>query len=204
MASEATSQAYDPIPPSEKTQVLCYASPRAVAQLFPLHLGSAIQQLQHNNTWVANIQIILPGNPQTPVNCCLQLAVCSNKIDHLARDLFGVRVEVAKIGRCLVLPGGVTVVPAPEFCLRGCRDDAVLGVFGPEVKEAIIASRYYEEERNHGCLLTECVTMHIPLDSNERAMLTVNLGLREGIYLSRKRELRDSTDNRGSSVHCPG
>lgn len=198
VASDATSQTCDPIRPSEKTQVLFYASPRAVSQLFPVHLGSAIQQLQHDKTWVANIQIVLPGNPQTPVNCCLQLAICSNKIEHLARDLFGVRVEVAKIGRCLVLSGGVTVVPAPELCLRGCRDDTLLGVFGPEVTEAIMASRYYEEERAHGCLLTECVTMYIPLDYDERAMLTVNLGLREGIYLSRKLELRDSTDNKDS------
>jgi hypothetical protein len=45
-----------------------------------------------------------------------------------------INIEVAGVTPYLLLRCGMNVMPAPDSCLRGGREDAILSFFGPEAQ----------------------------------------------------------------------
>lgn len=61
----------------------------------------------------------------------LQLEVLDNKVEHIARELFGAHLESADGMRYIYLGHGTAkVIPNPSLILKGCRPAIIRQFFG--------------------------------------------------------------------------
>ncbi|KUI52504.1 hypothetical protein VP1G_10385 [Cytospora mali] len=105
----------------------------------------------------------------------LRLEVTNNKVEHIAKELFGTHIEIEDGLRYIYLHGTTKVVPNRSLDLKGCRAAAIRELLGGQVAEAVFATDMYlrevKEGRNYS---TDCVSMTVSraaLDSAEICIL---------------------------------
>lgn len=169
---------------SEHWHVLTNASVSECIRIFPTYLAGAIKRYtQQDNTdaVVAAVSITLPYCGWT--GCLMRIEVVSSKIDHLARELFGVHLEVDDGFRYIYLPGGSRVAPDPRLALRDCRLGLLRQIFGSPVADAILATQMCQRDMKEGRDYTSCVSMVIPSAMDGTAKIYALLRLKDGALL---------------------
>ncbi len=110
----------------------------------------------------------------------MALMVTNNKVQRIAKELFGAELEINAGLRYVCLSAETKVLPNPLFTLQGCRLDVISPMFGDETACAIMASLLYQEDIKQGHEHTDCVSMVISHQAVDGATLYVSLGLMEG------------------------
>lgn len=134
-------------------------------------------------SWKASVTTVFPlwGGP---VDCFLSLDVCESGVEYLAMALFNARVKWVEEVRHVGFEGGATLtIPSSEVTLKGVKDEAIIMVFGSEIRCAINESRIRERELEEGKLMTECVSMIL---TKQGAIVNLSLGLDRGLEIQRK------------------
>ncbi|KAL6405581.1 putative serine threonine protein kinase [Ilyonectria robusta] len=176
---------------AEDGLVFVNGSLEMTTRLFPREFSDGIMRNPHprdESTLVAAMSMTFPNAPYTDtLGCQVALEITEDKVQHLARELFGVRLEIRAGLRYLCVPGGsAKVLPNPNFTLQGCRCDAILPTFGPEMSKAIQASPKFQEEAKQWRDCTDCVSMVISHMATERAIMYLSLGLWEGTQIKER------------------
>ena len=167
---------------------LAHASLEETTRLIPLPLCDAIKRLpdpDDETNFVASVSMLFPSETSEH-SCQMEIEILENKIDHLAWDLFGVKMEVTAGFRYLCGPGGTKILPNPKFAIRGCRHDVISKEFGPEIAKAVTRSPAYMEEVKQCRGRTECVWMVVSQNAEDSAQLCLSMDLTEGTLIRRK------------------
>ncbi len=106
----------------------------------------------------------------------MSLEVTEDKVQHLARELFNVRLEIKDRLRYL-RSGRTKVMPNPKLTLTGCRHDVLSSTFGSETSGAIETSPKYQDEAIQWHDTTDCVSIVISASAQEGAVIYASLGL---------------------------
>lgn len=170
---------------SELDQVLINASLEETTQLFPASLSDSIRRIpdpEDADILVASVVMSFPGIP-SGVQCQMTLDIVPNRVDNLARNLFGVQLETHAGLRYICLPECCQVVPNPKFILRGCRHDVISEILGREVTTAIRENPVYRDELKQRRSRTGCVWMVISHDANEAAEICMSMEFWEGTVI---------------------
>lgn len=165
------------------------ASLLETSRLCPSYLAGAIRRVPHavHHTLSAGIVMTYPNEAIAGrIGYQMALEVRPNKIDHIASELFKAHFETDGGLRYLCLPGGTNVQPNPSITLRGCRMDAILPMFGPEINDALMASPMYQDDARQVLPHTTAVTMVISSQSTEHAVIFLSLGLMEGTFIANR------------------
>lgn len=175
---------------AEGGHVRWHGSLLGTAQLFPRYLAGAVKRTANptdGSGYVTAVAMILPAAPfATRRGCQMTLDIMSNKVEHLAMDLFNVHLETTEGLRYLCCAGGAKVLPNPKLTVRGCLHSAITRIFGAETAHAIRASPGYQDEVKQGRDCTDCVSMAISHGAEDVAQIVVELGLREGSLISER------------------
>jgi len=123
--------------------------------------------------------------PYTFGMVCMSLRILPNKIQHFAKELFGVHVEIENGFRVVILENGVTLVPE-QTLIQGAQDGSIDVLLGSDVREGVSASPARKEEIQQASLSTRCVTMIITSDPGEDGILNINIGEPEAYHIKNK------------------
>ncbi|KAB5514947.1 hypothetical protein GE09DRAFT_1179690 [Coniochaeta sp. 2T2.1] len=170
----------------EDGQVVEGASIDGLLGLFPEYLSGAIRRDHSRNDRItAAVTMNFPSSSFGEVACIMTLVVQANKVERLAMLLFGAHVESE--GRCreIVLQEGARLRPSPQITLQGTHSDAISKVFGSMTATAIAAAPYRRREIREGTRATRCVSMTILNECDATAMITLTLGLEEGLQIKK-------------------
>lgn len=166
--------------------VLCGASLDGMTRLFPVYIADSINRIpdpRHNNILKASIALSFP-NIASVAECQLTLYISPHKIDSLAKELFGMQLEVhAGLRYVYFAQEGTKVLPNPHLTFRGCRSDVVSRVLGTEVFEAVAACAEYRREAMQRRGRTECVSMVVTHDASQEAEISVSMGIVKAISI---------------------
>lgn len=110
----------------------------------------------------------------------MALDITSKKVEHMAKELFGVHLETTAGLRYLLLPDGAKVLPNPKLTIRGCRMDLIAFRFGTETYNALTANPAYQDEVMEMRDRTDCVSMVISQGASDGATLLLSLAPMEG------------------------
>ncbi|KJZ68997.1 hypothetical protein HIM_11613 [Hirsutella minnesotensis 3608] len=176
---------------AENEHVLVNASLADATRLFPRDLSNSIKRNQdptNGSNMAAAVSMTFPNAPfMEKFGCQMALEVTEDKVQHLARELFEVRLETRAGLRYVYFAGGCSkILPNPKFTLQGCRHHVILSTFGSDISNAIAASPLYQDEIRQCRDSTDCVSMVISHQAHEGALIFVSLGLWEGIQIRKK------------------
>ncbi|KAL5313253.1 hypothetical protein ACEPPN_018986 [Leptodophora sp. 'Broadleaf-Isolate-01'] len=168
------------------------ASLEGVADVFGEYMCRAIRRVTAPSDGIPALKAAV--TMQFPAfalhDCVIMLEVCEREVEHLVKYLFGINVMSVMGVRHLILGKGVKLTSNtsnPEITLKGVRDEAIIHILGPEIYEAITASRMrrreLEEEKN---CATECVSMIFTSKSGEGAYMNVCLELEGALRIRDK------------------
>lgn len=117
--------------------------------------------------------------------CCLKIAIAEEKLPHLARDLFRVRVESGLGGRCVVFPNSAAkAITDPFTTIRGVfLTDLRNASIGDAVHTALPDCPNFQRELPQCLPSTSCVSITIPCRMTEPATLEICLGLWIGLEI---------------------
>ncbi|CVL03347.1 uncharacterized protein FMAN_15244 [Fusarium mangiferae] len=118
-------------------------------------------------------------------DCQMVLEILEDKVQHFAKRWFKKRLESKDGLRCLVARDGSTIVPYPQFTLRGFQRRRRTD-FGLVVSHAITTSPRYQDDEKHSRPYTDGVSMVVSAQANARAHVYLSLGLVEGIRIKDK------------------
>jgi hypothetical protein len=170
---------------------LINASLAEAARLCPHDLSNAIRRIPDpvvEDTLAAAITMTFPSALFAD-KCACQMAIeiTDDKVQHFARQLFGTRLETrAGLRYVCFADGGSKIRPSPKLALQGCRRDIIPSTFGPELFHAIAAGPIYQDDAREWRDCTDCVSMVIPHQAHEGAVIYVSLGLWEGTQIRKK------------------
>ena len=164
------------------------ASLQGIADVFNEYMHSAIRRVTVQNGRATSLKAAVTMNfpPWGLVDCLMSLEVHQSKVGYLAMALFNVRVESDGQVRYVSLNEGVRLTPNPEITLKGVLDEAIIGVFGSEIYRAIRTCRMRKKELEEGNRVTECVSMILTNSPSEGAIISLSLGLEEGVQIRNK------------------
>lgn len=156
-----------------------YATVAECRRLFPPYMAAAIRRKAG------------PEDEQEPIAAMsispegvLQLELANNKVEHVARELFGAHVETADGFRYIYLQGTTKAMPNPSLVLKGGRPPAIRELLGTPIAEAVFATSAYQSEVRDGRGdSTDCVTMTIPHAASDSAEVCVLLTNKEADLL---------------------
>lgn len=120
------------------------------------------------------------------VDCRMSLHIRERDVDQLAMALFNVQVESVGHARYITLTGGAGLTPNPQITLKGVLDEAIIRVFGPEIRGAITACRMRKKELEEGNRVTECVSMILTGCPDKGAIINLSFGLKGGAQIRNK------------------
>ncbi|KAK7214107.1 hypothetical protein V2G26_021285 [Clonostachys chloroleuca] len=176
---------------AQEEHVLVNASLTAATKLFPRDLSYAIKRNpdpRSDHDLVAAISMTFADALyMNKLDCYMALEITTDKVQHMARELFGIRLETVAGLRYVYLPGSASkILPNPMFTLQGCGCNIIHSTFGSEVSNAIMASPKYQDDMRHARDATDAVSMMVSLSADEGATLSVHLGLWEGTEIKKK------------------
>ncbi|KAF2011922.1 hypothetical protein BU24DRAFT_495030 [Aaosphaeria arxii CBS 175.79] len=120
-----------------------------------------------------------------PVPCFVNLRICKRHVQSLGNTLFN--TDIAWTGhsfRVFHEDGLIQTVPCPQITLTGVSDEVIFEVFGPRIREAVIACPIRQSELGNGISRTECVSMTF---SKDEASIDLSLDLVKGTDIFMKR-----------------
>jgi hypothetical protein len=129
-----------------------------------------------------------PNAPFTDkFGCQMALEVTDDKVQHLAWELFGVRLETrAGLRYICFADSSSKILPNPKFTLQGCPRNIISSTFGLEMTNAITTSPIYQDDARQCREGTDCVSMVISHQAQDAAVIYVSLGLWEGARIKKK------------------
>jgi hypothetical protein len=168
--------------------VLENASLQGIGDVFDEYMCGAIRRdtVRSGRTPYLKAAVTMDFPLQGLVDCLMSLAIHPSKVEYLAIALFKVQVESVGHVRYVTLTGGVRLTPNPEITLKGVSNEAIIRVFGPEIHEAITASRMRKKELEEGNDVTEGVSMILTSSSDEGAIINLSLGVKGGVQIRKK------------------
>lgn len=136
--------------------------------------------------FVAAISMTFPAYPGGE-ECQMTVEVTNDKVEYLARDLFGTRVQTTEGLRYVYdSKSGSKWVPCPNIALQGCQPSSICSTFGPEVFDAIQTSPTFQEETKQQRGNTNAVSMLFSHNGVEGAIIFLRLGLWQGTEIKKK------------------
>jgi hypothetical protein len=169
--------------------ILVNASLKEATNLFPPFISNAIQripQAANETVFAADITMSLPVTIWDTYECQMTIGVAENKVERIARHLFGVDLETTTGLRYVCHPGGGRLLPNPELTISDCRDNVIEELFGEEIFNAIKGSVLYQDEVKQMLHYTKCVSMVISVQADRGAQLCISLGLMEATRIRAK------------------
>lgn len=157
------------------------ASIAACNRLFPEYLARSIKRTPRTDS-AASAAVSITFSADDDSRALLSIEVVPSKTEHIAWELFGVRLE-NQAGFRYARVGSARVAPRPDFDLQCCRIDSIAAMFGGYLADAICANPAYQQERLSEDDCTDCVEMVVPVASDECAKISISLHLREGTKL---------------------
>ncbi|KAI1839397.1 hypothetical protein JX266_014206 [Neoarthrinium moseri] len=139
---------------------------RNLPNVFPSYLSRIIQK----KGWYAVVTLSFPSYP---TNSSLGLQIDPKQVPHVAKELYGVHIDVEDGKRFLVLEDGVEVEIDTHIVLRRASNKAISKLYGKQVTMAYQSSYRYLAEQNLGEERTRCLTMVI--DGKETSPGDLNL-----------------------------
>jgi hypothetical protein len=119
------------------------------------------------------------------VMCFMIIGIQASKVERVAMELFGVHVDTDNGVRCLVHSSGAVSLAAPGqyIPLQGAPPDSVRKILGQAIDGAISETPQRQREVERGIHATRCVSLRIPENPNDDAILNLNLGLIQGFQM---------------------
>lgn len=178
----ATAGSADEAPLTERT--FRKASITACTVIFPPYIAAAIQRTTDQRSpepFAAVKMTTVLGSAE----CELKLEITANKVEYLARELFGAHLEADMGSRYVYLTGPTSprAVPYPSLMLTGCRPAAVNEIFGTEIASAVFATQIHQQEVKEGRACTQCIKMIINQASSSNAEIRLALPAARGATL---------------------
>lgn len=152
-----------------------------LSPVFPLYLCGAISKLGDR----ANLTMTFPADESGRIDCLMSLVISSNKVQHVARELFGTNLEINANIWYVIQENGGKLLPGPELHLQGAQDVGINKLLGTSVSSAIEGSPIRREEVREAILATSRVTLIITRLPQEGAVLNLNLEIGEGFRIKR-------------------
>jgi hypothetical protein len=149
--------------------------------VFPLYMCGAVSKLGDR----ANLTMTFPADESGKIDCLMSLVILPNKVQHIARELFGTNLEIDGNIWYVIQENGGRLLPGPELHLQGAQDKAINKLLGNNVSSAIKGSPIRREEVREAILATSCVTLIITRSPQEGAVLNLNLEIGEGFRIKR-------------------
>ncbi|KAF2007863.1 hypothetical protein P154DRAFT_412282, partial [Amniculicola lignicola CBS 123094] len=149
--------------------------------IFPLYMCSAILKVDNK----ANLTMTFPAHDSGRIDCLMSLVILPNKVQNVARELFGVNLEIDGNIWYVILGNGVRLLPGLELHLQGAQNEGIVGLLGNSISSAIKGSPIRREEVREAMLATSCVTLIITRSPQEGGVLNLNLEVGEGFELKR-------------------
>lgn len=169
--------------PNHRTQTVSNPKAKLLATKFPQYFCGAVRKCGDT----AVVTMAFPSQlSNSKIDCLLSLSILPNKIQHFAKELFGINVETEGDFRYIIQNnGGRTLLI--EVVLLGAQDKAaIMALLGSEASDGIGMSPQRKEEVRQGLLATDCVTLRITGNTHDDGILNLNLGIEKGF------ELRDA------------
>ncbi|KAG9249621.1 uncharacterized protein F5Z01DRAFT_472066 [Emericellopsis atlantica] len=176
---------------AEDEHVLVNASLAVATRLLPRDLSNAIRRNpdpRNEGALVAAISMTFPNAPYTDkFGCYMAVEVTSDKVQHLARELFGVRLEtMAGLRYVCLAESSAKILANPKFTLQGCQCSIIPSTFGPELSNAIITGPKYQDDARQWRDSTDAVSMVVSHSAHDGAVVYLHLGLWEGTEIKKK------------------
>jgi hypothetical protein len=165
--------------------VLVDIKPAEVVKLFPPYLAGAIKRPLNNKPAVT---MTLPNQTMSKFGCQMTLEVMDNKVQHIAKELFGAHVETTAGLQYVYLESGAKIVPYPRFMIQTCKREMIFSMFGSEIFDAITASSTYQDEIDRCEDGTQSVSLVISQAASDGGYLLLTLepvkgtSIREKLY----------------------
>lgn len=160
---------------------LTNASIAECARLFPPYMAASINRKADPTDargLVAAVSITSEG--------LLQLEVANNKVEHIAKELFGAHIETGNGLRYIYLHGTTKAMPNPSLILKGCRPGAIRELLGARIAEAVSTTDAFQKELREGRGDTDCVSMSVPREALDSAEICILLPSSEAALLRAK------------------
>jgi hypothetical protein len=168
-----------PLPRNRDGQSVSGPQSTLVATIFPQYLCGAIRK----TAYIANITMVFPYHfSDNRVDCLMSLAILPNRVQYLARELFGMNLETEGKLRYIVYENGSRILPI-DAVLHGAHEEAIVRLLGSRLSSAISRSPMRKDEIRQGTLATSCVTLRISGGCEEDAILNLNLASEEAFQL---------------------
>lgn len=172
-------------PPEVLTEIeftLTNASVAECARLFPPYMTASIKRSQDP----CDAQRLVAAVSIAPEDQ-LRLSITNNKVEHIAREMFGAHIETGGGLRYLYIHDTTRAVPNPSFVLEGCRLTAIRDLLGTRIAQAVCATDMYQGElRAGGGDSTDCVSMTVPRAAQDSAEVCILLPSPEAARLRTK------------------
>lgn len=171
--------------PSGRRQVYQRASLAECSHLFPPYLASSIRRISEPSHSPSVFAAITLSPVSSSLEYQLKLEVVENKIEHIARELFGAHVETEAGLRYVYLMGSTATkaIPYPNLILKGCIITKAYQLLGAEVANAVFSTSTHQLEIKEGRECFDCITMVIRQASSESAEILLLLSPERGVML---------------------
>ena len=177
------SSAHPDLTPAPGQSLFERASLEGTANVFNRQMCSAIRRVKLECGLKAAITTVFPFWAGA-IDCFMSLEIHQSSVVWLAMALFNAKVELARTVWHITLNEGITlVIPNSEPTLKGVLDEAIVNVFGPEIREAVTESPIRKKELEDGKCVTDCVSMILTSDG---AIINLVLGLDSGVKMRNK------------------
>ncbi|KID96858.1 hypothetical protein MAJ_07244, partial [Metarhizium majus ARSEF 297] len=133
-----------------------YAWPKAknLPFVFPYYMCTAIVKR-------ADEAAVILSFPSDPSVCRLVFDISPTEVQHVAKELFGIRIRDENNRRCVVFEHGATMDIHGRTILRGAAVEALDRIFGHMVGAAFRQNPRRMEEISMGAMLSKCLSMEI-------------------------------------------
>lgn len=127
---------------------------------------------------LAAIPIAFPSNVSSnDMGCQMTLEIQWSYVSRIALSMFGVKSESKEGLWAVIMPGGVAILPNPNFTFRGgCRSEGIYEVFGSEmarnILEATDGKNIWMVVSHKAC---ETATLSIPLEPRAASVIKRHL-----------------------------
>lgn len=150
-----------------------YASLKSVTDFFPPPFSDIIAR----KPWPVSMRTSLGQ-----IMCQIRISIAEDRLQHFARDLFRIRVEVKDGSRSVVFSDTVAkVIPSPYTVVCGILLKDLEDWFGASTRQAVHDCPRFQQQAPDCHRHTDCVALRIPRKSCESATLEICMGLWLGL-----------------------
>lgn len=123
----------------------------------------------------AELAAIMLSYPTDPALCRLVFDISAGGVQHIAKELFGIHLQVIRGRRCIVFEYGATVEINSSVTLVGATVTSMDKLFGEMVGNAFRLSPGRMEELSTGEMLSKSLSMEVWSTSDRPSRLSLML-----------------------------